>query len=90
VEQVQLLIGGLVPGNGMALREGAALDVLAREAHARALGHQRAERQCLTSRPVEGFLLEPVLVARRIGGLDDLVRVEVVREGLQVLNDVVQ
>lgn len=90
VEEVQLLVGGLVPGDSVALREGAALHVLAREAHTRALGHQRAERQCLAGRPVEGFLLEPVLVACVLGGLDDLVRVEVVREGLQVLDDVVQ
>ena len=55
VERVVTLLGLLVEDHRMALRERAALGVLAGQAHAMAFLEQRAERQRLAGRPIDAF-----------------------------------
>ena len=57
VERRVALLGLLIDQHGMALREGAALHVLARKADREALVEQRAEGQGLGRRPVDAFAL---------------------------------
>src|SRR5262249_25881922 len=55
VERHEALLVLLVDEHGMALREGTAPAVLAREAHERALGAERAEGERLAGRPVDAL-----------------------------------
>ncbi|RUP44755.1 hypothetical protein BC936DRAFT_149048 [Jimgerdemannia flammicorona] len=63
----------------MALREGAALHVLARDAHVLTLKEEGAPCECLPSRPVNVFALLDVLGALLDNLLQVFVHVEIVR-----------
>ena len=73
-------LGLLVDQHGVALREGAALAVLARQAHRKALVEQRGERQVLGHRPIDAGAVSHHLTAALQQALDGLVRVEVLRD----------
>ena len=64
IERRVALLGFLIDQHGMALREGAALHVLARQAHGEAFHQQRAEGQLLGHRPVEARAVLDHLAAR--------------------------
>ena len=73
-------LGLLVDQHRVALREGAALAVLARQAHREALVEQRAEGQVLGHRPVDAGRRLHHLAAALQQALDGLVGVEVLRD----------
>ena len=79
VERDVALLGLLVVEHRMALREGAALDVLAREADAVALLEKRAEGERLGGRPVDADAGLDRLPPRVEEALDGAVDVEVRR-----------
>ena len=83
-------LGLLVDQHGVALREGAALAVLAGQAHREALVEQRAEGQVLGHRPVDAGAGLHHLAAALQQALHGLVGVEVLRDGGDAAADLLQ
>src|SRR6185437_6467667 len=69
VQRHVAVLGLLVDEDGVALREGAAAAVLAREPHERALGAERADGERLGGRPVDALA-----AAKRVALLLELAR----------------
>ena len=80
----------LIDQHGMALREGAALAVLAGEPHRMAIEQQRAERERLAGRPVDALAGLDRLAAIIEEALDRAVDVEILRRRGDLAADLLQ